>query len=178
MDPAIHATLRLGLGALLAVAAFHKLSDTQRFRRTVEEYEILPDASVAVVASVLAWIELAIGIGLMVRPESSQPAWAAAVLFASYLAAIVVNLLRGRTHIDCGCFTASSRAPLGFDLVVRNGMLIACALAATATPGDRPLIWLDGLTIGGALACSALVIAGHEVVRGLPPSFTTTSRQS
>lgn len=175
MDPAVHATLRLGLGALLAIAAFHKLSDPPGFRRTLLAYDILPSGTVAVVAPALGWIELAIGFGLVLRPESPLPGWAAALLFASYLVAILVNVLRGRTHVDCGCFTAPSRAPLGFDLVVRNGVLIACALAATASPGDRPLTWLDGLTVGGALVCAALVIASHEVVRALPASSTAAA---
>jgi len=60
--------------------------------------------------------------------------WAAAALFIVFAIAMALNLLRGRTHIDCGCFQSALRQPLEWRLVVRNvvlALLAACSSLAS-----------------------------------------------
>ena len=84
---------------------------------------------------------------------------------ASAAAAIGVNLARGRRHIDCGCAGPHARRPIGPGLVVRNTVLAAVALAALAPVYDRPLVWVDALTVSGAvLALAALYVAADRLM--------------
>ena len=53
---------------------------------------------------------------------------AAAILLGLFSVAIGINLARGRSHIDCGCFQSALRQQLSISLLVRNGFLIALAL--------------------------------------------------
>ena len=58
----------------------------------------------------------------------------AALLLGLYAAGIVVNLRRGRRHIDCGCGVGSRAQPISAGLVVRNTVLIGlCGAVASAT---------------------------------------------
>jgi hypothetical protein len=89
---------------------------------------------------------------LLVAPATSAIGKAGAVaLMVAYAAAIGVNLARGRRHIDCGCAGPRARRPIGAGLVVRNALLAAVALAALAPVHARPLVWVDALTVSGAV---------------------------
>jgi hypothetical protein len=77
-------------------------------------------------------------------------------LLALYAGVIAVNLLRGRRDVDCGCAGPAARQPLSGWLLARNGALFGLGLAGIATPGARPLQWLDAFTVAVALAAAML----------------------
>ena len=161
MDPAIDLTIRAALALLFAVAAAHKLRDMAAFRGTFADYRLLPDAAAWAVPAAEAAVAL-----LLVAPATSAVGKAGAVaLLVAYAAAIGVNLVRGRRHIDCGCAGPHARRPIGPGLVVRNTVLAAVALAARAPVYDRPLVWVDALTVSGAvMALAALYVAADRLM--------------
>jgi hypothetical protein len=79
----------------------------------------------------------------------------AAGLLAVYTGAIAINLARGRRDIDCGCAGPALREPLSGWLLGRNGILLAAALACLVPLRPRPLVWVDALTVTGAVAALA-----------------------
>ena len=84
-------------------------------------------------------------------------AFLAAALLVSYALAIGINLLRGRTSIDCGCLGAGQRNRIGGWMVIRNLGLVAATLAAALPTTGRSLTSLDVVTIVGAVPpCGAL----------------------
>jgi hypothetical protein len=87
---------------------------------------------------------------------------AIAALLLVYAAAMAVNIVRGRTHIDCGCLGfGTSRASLGWELVARNMLLAAVALAAAALPvAPRALGAIDAISGIGAIVAFALLYFG------------------
>ena len=161
MDPAIDLTIRAALALLFAAAAAHKLRDMAAFRGTFADYRLLPDAAAWAVPAAEAAVAL-----LLVAPATSAVGKAGAVaLLVAYAAAIGVNLARGRRHIDCGCAGPHARRPIGPGLVVRNTVLAAAALAALAPVYDRPLVWVDALTVSGAvMALAALYVAADRLM--------------
>jgi len=161
VDPAIDLMIRAALALLFAVAATHKLRDMTTFRGTFADYRLLPDVAARAVPAGEAAVAL-----LLVAPATSALGKAAAVaLLVAYAAAIGVNLARGRRHIDCGCGGPHARRPIGPGLVVRNTLLAGVALAALAPVYERPLVWVDGLTISGAvLALAALYVAADRLM--------------
>jgi len=64
-----------------------------------------------------------------------------------------INLLRGRRHIDCGCFQGTLKQPLRWTLVSRNALLALLLTAAGVAPSGRSDGWtvVNGLLAGGAL---------------------------
>jgi hypothetical protein len=149
------ASVATGLVCLvLARALLHKLTARVEFAATLADYHILP-ARWSVAAAVLIALLEGIAILAIIAPASRQQgAVLAATLFVLYSAAMAVNLLRGRDHIDCGC--GGTGQPLSWFLVGRNLLLVAgCACIVTcdmpamlgvaecaAAAGLVPLLWL------------------------------------
>ena len=152
MDPAVHAVLRLLLTAILVLALVAKLRGYERFREVLARYEVLPVALTGVASTVVVCWEAAAAVGLWVWPHAG--AALAAVLFGTYALAISANLLRGRTHIDCGCewgggaTTSSDR--LTPWLPIRNAGLVLAALTLLVPASPRPLAFVDYGLIGAA----------------------------
>lgn len=171
IDPAAHAALRLALAALFGWAALHKLRDLAAFRLALADYRLLPQRALAAAAPALLAAELA-AAGALLAPGPAQPgAWAAAALLTLYAAAIVLNLARGRRHIDCGCAGPRARRPLSGALVARNALLAAAALACALPVSARALVWLDAVSVAGAVAALALLYAALDVALANAPGL-------
>jgi len=79
----------------------------------------------------------------------------AAGLLLAYLFSIVLNLLRGRTSIDCGCGWGSQEHPISGWLLIRNLLFIAAALTALLPLANRSLHLADWILV--ALASSVVI---------------------
>ena len=83
-DPLVDHVLALGLAALFASAAWHKLSAGPRFAAQLEAYELLPSSLASSAARALAFGELALAVTLVLPPSRPAAAVAAAGLLALY----------------------------------------------------------------------------------------------
>jgi hypothetical protein len=148
--------LRSAAGLLFLEAGLGKLAHGARFEGVVANYEILPGRLVGVVARGLPAAELALAAALLTAPglDALAPwsALAGAALLAVFAAAMGVNLLRGRSAIDCGCGRGGLRQPLSWGRVGRNlglaGLLAASAAAGTAASWTA---WALGLAAGAGI---------------------------
>ncbi len=156
IDPVVDIVIRGAIASLFAAAAWHKLSDASRFQASLQAYRILPDRTLRPFARLLPVVEGVVAASLLIPMTKSMAAVAGAGLLGVYSAAIGLNLLRGRRHIDCGCFASSTRTPLSATLLGRNFLLVSAALVASLPASPRPLGWVDLFTIASAL--SALVL--------------------
>lgn len=164
LDPVLAWILRASLAALFATAALHKIRDPRAFLRTFSEYEIVPRRVTIPTAFALVAAESLIAVGLMAGPQGFPAGLAAVSLLLAYSLAIVVNLLRGRRDIDCGCLGPAKRQPLSAWLVFRNGVLVVAA-AATALPvSGRSLHWIDGVTLLGGFLTLVLLFTALDVL--------------
>ncbi|MGA0839292.1 MAG: MauE/DoxX family redox-associated membrane protein [Pseudomonadales bacterium] len=153
-DPLLHLVIALGLSALFAGSALHKLRQPRRFAAQVDEYRLLPPRLTGVAVWVFVTTECALALSLPWPSIREATGTIAALLLTLYGVAIGANLLRARTYIDCGC--GDSAILLTPWLLVRNGVLAAGAALLTVAPTARELgIW-DAVT--GLLALPALVI--------------------
>jgi hypothetical protein len=177
IDPVLSAVVASGLALLFATAALHKLADWPRFRAALEDYRIAPLWLAPGLAVAVVMLEIVVAALLPVPTWRPAAALLAAGLLASYAAGIGVNLRRGRTSIDCGCFGPAARNPIGSWMVIRNVLLAVLALAAALPVTTRPLTALDALTIGGAVGCLAILYAVHEALQraALHPARGATS---
>jgi len=167
VDPVVDAAVRGGLALLFAAAAAHKLRDPRRFRGVVAAYALVPPALVTLASAALVAAELAIAGALVARRGAGLAGGAA--LLVLYAVALAANLVRGRRELDCGCVGIAGRAGISWWLVARNLVLAALAVAASGTPIARPLVWVDALTVVGAVgALLAVYVAVDGLVAGLP----------
>lgn len=164
MDPAASWILRLGLAALFGTAAVHKLRDLGAFTDTLRDHRILPDGVVDPAAPLLPVLELAVAVALLIPASASAGGLGALSLLVVYSVVIATNLARGRRHIDCGCMGPAHRQPLSGWLLARNAVLAAAAAGAAVPCAQRPLGWIDALSIAGGLCVVALL---HHAIGGL-----------
>jgi len=94
---------RFGLAAVWLVSGLLKAVDPDQTYVAVRAYDVLPDAGVEVVAALLPWVELALGVLLLVGVGTRLVAALSAVLLVVFVAGVIQAWARGLS-IDCGCF--------------------------------------------------------------------------
>ncbi|AFT68451.1 Methylamine utilization protein MauE [Alloalcanivorax dieselolei B5] len=132
-------TLSLFMLFIFLRALLHKVSDFTEFQGFVADYRLLPHTLVTPASVLLLVLEALIVIGLLFNPSRAFALYLAAALLSLYAAAMGVNLLRGRTRVECGC--GGIPQPLHHSLVLRNAILVIAALTAVAWL--QPLSGLD-----------------------------------
>lgn len=100
---------RLGLAAVWLVSGWLKVIDPAQTRIAVEAYRLLPDGMVDTVAVVLPFLEIGLGLLLLIGLGVRITAVASGVLLLVLIAAIVSAWTRGLS-IDCGCFGGGGAA--------------------------------------------------------------------
>jgi hypothetical protein len=148
------------LACVFARGAVHKLSDFDWFSYTLAEYRILPAALTKPAAGLLAVLEPAVALGLVFPQTRFPAALAAAFLLAVYAAAIAVNLMRGRSRVECGC--GGSGQGLSWFLVARNAALVGFALVAAQTPAGGEIGLPGWITAAAAIGSIWLLLAASE----------------
>lgn len=94
---------RLGLAAVWLISGGLKVTDPEQTYLAVSAYDVLPAGLVGVVAAALPFVELALGVLLLVGYGVRPVAVASAVLLVVFVAGMAQAWARGLS-IDCGCF--------------------------------------------------------------------------
>ncbi|MGH9874759.1 MAG: MauE/DoxX family redox-associated membrane protein [Pyrinomonadaceae bacterium] len=110
--------LRIALSAIFGLAGVTKLIDPRGTREAVKNFGS-PEPLAPALSIALPIVELAIAAGLLFTSTTRVSAVAALLMLLLFVAAISVNLARGRTH-DCHCFGQIYSRPLGWPTLVRN----------------------------------------------------------
>lgn len=131
---------RLALGAVFVYAAYTKLRRPwMLFAFSINSYEVLPEQWVTLLARTLPWLELALGVLLMVGYRMRYVAAAASALLLVFFGVMLRAHFKG-LGIDCGCFGFGEK--LGVRTLIRDGLLVTLSLALTLAafmmpPGKR-----------------------------------------
>ncbi len=120
---------RVVLGAVFLYAAYTKLrTPYMLFALSIDSYQLLPPNAVIFVARTLPWFELVLGLLLISGIALRYVASAASLLLLTFFGVMVRSHLKG-LGIDCGCFGVGES--LGVKTLIRDGLLVALALAVT-----------------------------------------------
>ena len=96
--------LRLLLAAVFAFAAYSKLKHSYLiFAMSVDSYQLLPEWGVLAVARTLPWLELGLGIGLLIGWKLQYFALGSVLLLVFFFGIMIYSYGKGLA-IDCGCF--------------------------------------------------------------------------
>jgi len=99
----LHPASRLVLGGLLLWAGLVKVGDRQGMALAIDSYQLLPGAMVRPLAAALPWVEVALGIFLILGLFVRFSAIATGLLLVAFLVGMAQAKARGLA-IDCGCF--------------------------------------------------------------------------
>ena len=128
--------LRIGLAGVFIFAAWIKLREPwMLFAISIDNYHILPEWGVNLVARTLPWLELAIGLLLLSGFWMRISTVATSALLALFFGMMVRAYVHGEA-IDCGCFgPGEAISPL---TLLRDGSLLAGSLLLTVIAFRRP----------------------------------------
>lgn len=140
---------RLGLAAVFLVSGVLKAADPDATYVAVRAYDVLPKLGVTLVAGLLPWVEIVIGLLLLVGIGTRAVAVASAVLLLGFMTGVAQAWARGLS-IDCGCFGGGGavdpgRTAYGRELLRDAGFLLLAGwlvvrprtLAVLSLPGRR-----------------------------------------
>jgi len=169
LDPVIQHVACALLAIVFASAAWHKLRDLLAFELALDAYALLPSPLVRPFAWTLPLLESLAAVTLVLTPTRTAGGVLAIALLALVTGAVVVNLLRGRTDVGCGCGGIEDEQTLSWALVARNALLALGGLAAFAPTSPRALTWLDHVSVaGGALALFLVVALANQLIANQP----------
>lgn len=95
-------TTRIILGAVFLWASFGKILEPGDFARSISNYHIVPFGIENIVALILPWLELLIGMGLILGIMVDGSVQISAILLVMFILMIGQAMLRG-FNIECGC---------------------------------------------------------------------------
>lgn len=147
-EPVITAYAQVLLLIVFGAAGWSKLRSPEAFEGVVYNFRILPERAAGPFARLLPLAELAVAVGLILPVTRMAAATVALALLAVFCVAIVVNLIRGRREIDCGCFRSTLKQHLSGGLILRNGLLAGLAgllvWQSGTTSQAQAVLWLVG----------------------------------
>jgi uncharacterized membrane protein YphA (DoxX/SURF4 family) len=111
--------IRLVVAAIFVYASADKILHPAAFAKMVYNYQILPGGLINATAIILPWLELFLGILLLLGVWQPGAVLAANALLVAFFAALVFNALRG-LDVECGCFSTTpgqSQGPMAWYLV-------------------------------------------------------------
>jgi len=148
--PWISTVARLGLAAVFLIAGGLKVTDLAASGRAVNAYRLMPYDTAKVVGAVQPFLEIALGLLLLVGLAVRLSAAIAAVVLVIFIAGIVSAWARG-LQIDCGCFskggdlTGGRTAEYGLEILRDVGFLV---LAGILLVKPRGRFSLDNALMG------------------------------
>ena len=136
---------RLGLAAVWLFSGVPKALDPDQTYVAVRAYDVLPAVGVEVVAAVLPWLEIALGLLLLAGIGTRVVAVLSAGLLLVFVAGVTQAWVRGLA-IDCGCFggggaISPGETAYGQELLRDVGFLL---MAGWLLVRPRTLLALDG----------------------------------
>jgi uncharacterized membrane protein YphA (DoxX/SURF4 family) len=109
---AVGALARLGLAGVWLVSGAIKLADPHGTVASVKAYDLVPDGLVGAVSGALPFLELALGLLLLLGVGVRLTAVLSGIVLLGYVAGVAQSWARGLT-IDCGCFGGGGQVAAG-----------------------------------------------------------------
>ncbi len=151
ISPYLLAAVRFLLAIVFLQSSVEKIREPDIFVKTVAAYRLLPKFVIRPFGFSLPWLELMLGLVLLSGWQTRLAAILTGMLYLLFIGALGINLLRGQTNMNCGCFGSKRRHKIDVGLILRDiGLLIASGLVTvfgggvfafeTLTEGEQNLV--------------------------------------
>ena len=98
---------RLVLGGIFIWAGADKILHPAAFAQAIYNYQILPGETINLTALILPWVEVLLGVFLVVGVWLPGAVALTNILLLVFLGTLVFNVARG-LDVHCGCFSSST----------------------------------------------------------------------
>ncbi len=86
---------RILLGGIFVIASLDKILHPGAFAEIIHNYQILPDILINLTAIILPWVELLLGLFLVIGLWQPGAALLSTILLAVFWGSLLFNLIRG-----------------------------------------------------------------------------------
>jgi uncharacterized membrane protein YphA (DoxX/SURF4 family) len=150
--PWLGTLVRLGLAAVWLFAGAAKVGDLSGSGRAVNAYQVMPFEVAQVIGAALPFVELTLGVLLLVGLATRVVAALSSALLLVFIAGISSAWARGLS-IDCGCFgsggqLAAGQSPSYAPEIARDIGFLVLAAFLVIWPRTRVSVdrWLESTT--------------------------------
>lgn len=119
-DAFLYHLARLILGYIFLSACYEKILHPQVFAEVISNYQVLPERLIHPVAVMLPWVELIVGLSLLLNIFLQGATVLSNLLLLTFFLVLLFNLARG-LDVTCGCFsTQPTEKGAGIFTVLRD----------------------------------------------------------
>jgi uncharacterized membrane protein YphA (DoxX/SURF4 family) len=113
------------LAAVFIISGYIKATATLQFAVAITGYKIVPDRFIYPIATYLPWLEIALGVWILIGWKIRWSSVAAAGMMLFFIVLLSVTLYRG-IDTNCGCFGFGDR--ITWKTIIRDGSFLLPAL--------------------------------------------------
>jgi uncharacterized membrane protein YphA (DoxX/SURF4 family) len=120
---------RVLLGGIFVIASLDKILHPGAFAEIIHNYQLLPDGFINLTAIILPWLELLLGLFLIIGLWLPGAALLGTILLLFFWGSLLFNLFRG-VNVYCGCFSTASEAVSSGSMkwyALRDGIFVMLA---------------------------------------------------
>jgi uncharacterized membrane protein YphA (DoxX/SURF4 family) len=122
------------LGLIFVFASIEKIVNPGYFAAVIQNYQIIPDALVNLIAIFLPWLELTCALLLILGLWYRSAATILAFLLVAFIIILLSAIIRG-LNIECGCF--GSGASVGWGRIIEDIFLLGFSLYIVFFPSNK-----------------------------------------
>jgi len=126
---------RLLIGGILIYASFNKIVDPGGFAKAIANYHIIPFGLENSMAIILPWLELAVGICLILGLFIDGAAFLVIIMMVIFIVAITFAIFSGY-NIECGCGLKPGEL-VGVQKIIEDLTYLILALIILKRPNRR-----------------------------------------
>lgn len=120
--------LRIALGFLFIYASLDKIFKPAEFARVIYNYRLLPVELIDLCAIIVPWLEITLGVCLMLGIWLETASFLVSVLTAAFIIMIASAIFR-RLDIECGCFTLNKTGDvISWKRIVEDSLIFGAAI--------------------------------------------------
>ena len=116
---------RILLGLIFIIASIDKIIDPAGFARDISNYHFVPFGLENIIAIILPWLELFIGLGLILGIMVDGASVISGILLILFIILIFQATIRG-FNIDCGCGLKEGEL-VGWRKIFEDLIFLSCA---------------------------------------------------
>ena len=128
-SPLLIRLCRIGVGLVMIAAALGKIGDPGAFASQIHHFRMIPVAGENLLAITLPWVELLVGLAMVLGPRARSGAWLSLAMMVVFTVAVGQAMARG-LDIECGCFGTADAQHVGTVKLLENLGLTAAAWIA------------------------------------------------
>jgi putative oxidoreductase len=131
----LHWTGRIILATIFLYTGYIKIQEPLQFAVAISGYQLVPEQLVWPIARYFPWLEIALGVFLLIGWKIRYVAGASAALRLFFTVILSITYVRG-IEANCGCFSFNDR--ISPKTIARDSIILIPALFLIFEPRRRP----------------------------------------